>query len=193
MNILANKKILIVIIGSVIICILVITLLLSISQKTPTSTNTSPTPTSVPVNTSIGNDTSVEITAVPTTVLKDSSHNFTLRYPDTFTQVINSNPDDTSLTLTFNQYNKTYHFLVSPPGQINPEVDATTQIQQSYTVYGEKTYTKKTWLKKGIPFYVVAIPKDLTTTPYLFSMELPPTNTDQYIQTFEKIVSSFSQ
>lgn len=93
---------------------------------------------------------------------------------------------------TYTEGGKTYKFIISPPGQINPEgVDQNTTTQTSKQNYGGKLFTRTVWSESGVPFYIEAIPDDVDTTPYFFSMELPPVNTSVYIVLFDQTMSSW--
>lgn len=152
------------------------------TQKNPVSVF--PTPTSLPTIASTQR----------LTTYTEPNHKYTLNYPAGWNTVTNSNPNDSVSTFLFTEQNAQYRFRVSPPGQINlAEIDNGVTSDETEVNYQGKLFVQTLWKKQGIPLYISAVPKDVVTTPYFFSMEIPPQNTNTYVTIFNQLVASFKQ
>lgn len=116
--------------------------------------------------------------------------NYTLAYPDSW------NPPTVSYSdlvkpFTFSVDGKTYRFSVGPLGGQGIEgLDADSDVKN--VLYNGKQYQRIVLSHKSdhLPFYILAMPLNApSATSYVFSMDIPPTNTDYYIGVFDQIVS----
>src|SRR5581483_450402 len=113
-------------------------------------------------------------------------------YPATWKDV--SEPGSDVTTVTYTVSGQTYRLRISPPSQINPEgVDGLTH-QTTVITYNDRPYSRTVWYTNGKAFYITAIPAQTqdTANTYVLSMQLPPTDTQQYIATFDQIAGTLS-
>jgi hypothetical protein len=115
----------------------------------------------------------------------------TFSYPKGWKDV--SAPGSKTITIAYVVNGVTYKLNVSPPAQINPEGGANITDTSSTVTYNGRSYTRTIWSKDGKPFYMTAIPaQNQSDTVYVLSMDLPPTDTDRYIATFDQIAGTLS-
>lgn len=125
-----------------------------------------------------------------TATYRDASTGLSFTYPLAWKN-ISSDPSSGVVTLTYAADGGTYRFNVSPPGQINPEGVDNLAYTITTATYGGREYTRAVWTAAGVPFYVTAIPQQISgTTYYVLSMQIPPQNTQQYLDTFDQIAGT---
>lgn len=114
---------------------------------------------------------------------------YTVHYPSSWTLV--TYPGDAVTNFVFTQDGQQYAFVVSPPGQTNPEnLDPkTTTSETTDVIIGSQTFTQTLWKNNGQPFFITAFPTNNEKGSF-FSMQLPPSNTEYYLNLFNKILST---
>lgn len=89
--------------------------------------------------------------------------------------------------LTYMEDDKEYSFYVGAKGRGGSPADEITNESISF---GDLIYSKRSWIKDGKVFFIVATPVNFSVGGGI-EINLPPNNTENYIKIFELILSSF--
>lgn len=126
-----------------------------------------------------------------TTEYSGVAHALSFSYPTAWKNV--SDPGSDTVTLAYTVDGATYHLNISPPGQINPEGEQGLSYANTTPTYAGREYTRTVWSVNGAPFYVTAIPQQLSSTQYyVLSMDLPSKDTSQYLSVFDQIANTLT-
>jgi hypothetical protein len=143
--------------------------------------------------TSILQATPIPITFQPK-VYKDTMSVYSLPYPSLWNVNAYNRTDGVHIvSFSFVENDKEYLFNILPQASIVPEsyTDNPSSIQTKDIFVGKKQFTETIIYREKTPFFIMASSKDdseLST----FSLKLPPTNTQNYIDIFNQMITNLT-
>ena len=116
---------------------------------------------------------------------------FVVQYPSNWKQDIPDSPQSEIKSFTFTVAGKSYRFADNPPtGQSLGEAGSlgVDTIVSTNALYGGRNFLRSIWYVKGKPIFIQAMPNEKGFNFDIFSMELPPEDTQQYIDQFDEML-----
>lgn len=124
----------------------------------------------------------------------DSNNLYSFNFPSAWKVDVQGNsfePTKSWIRMYYMENNKQYTFEL---GQGGRGVAGTDTITETQVTYVGQSFNQKIFYHAGSPFLISIVPNDTQTERKYFNhigIELPPTNTQQYITTFNIILSTF--
>lgn len=158
----------------VLIGILGILVIITAPKKTVTNNISSVTPTAIPVK---------------WREYSDTTNHYYVPFP---TQWITPVPDEQTREsdFTFMENGKEYRFSIML-GNALPEAGliGADRVQTYTAYYAKKSFLKQVYIRNNIPFLVVAVPDQTDFHFYAFSLEIPASRPDYYLNLFDTMMS----
>ncbi len=116
---------------------------------------------------------------------------YQIQIPQEWNVQKNSSNQDKTTTITYSENNNSYIFTSSPPGSAIGDASLmhVDTLEMSPVNYGGRNFLLKIWSYQGTPVLIQALPNEQGFIYDSFSMQLPPTNTQKYIDIFNQIMS----